>query len=42
MSTFTLSLSCDSFLLAPVQTSGRLSATGEPQVANPALGHTAA
>ena len=42
VSTFKLSLSCGSFLLAPVRPLGGWSATGEPQVANPALGHTAA
>ena len=49
MRTFTLSLSCGSFLLAParpleagVRAAGHRSATSEPQVANPALGHTAA
>ena len=48
MCTFTLSLLCGSFLLAParpleagVRAAGRRSATSEPQVANPALGHTA-
>lgn len=42
MSTFTLSLECGSFLLAPARPLEGWSATGEPQVANPDLGHTEA